>query len=639
MLNAIRHAAANWLGRAVLTVIMGVLILSFAIWGIGDIFRGSTDRTVASVGKVKISSEDFRAAFSTALQNLQQQMRRQITLKEAQQQGLVTQLLDRMLNDATLDQTLASLGMARDETSTVRAVLTQPEFLTNGQFDRSKFAEALRQSGLGEAAFLKKQGDTLLRRQMVEGLVLDMPVPETWLRIYHQISQERRDIDLLTLPRSLTGSVAPPEPDEAALKAHYEAFKAQFVTPETRKVTLLTLGRADFSAGITVSEDDLRAFYTREAARGRFGTPEKRSLQRILFDTKQDAQKAYDSLKAGTSFDALLTERKLSAADADFGTKTKAQLPPAVAESVFATLEGQVTPPLDDAFGTVLIRVGAIQPGMVQPFALVQAGLEADVRAEKLRTDATITRKIDTLSHTIEEARAVGKPLTEIAKLVERPVVELATLTDKGTLVGDKFQMPPGGQAFIRAAFASDIGLDNEPLTLPDGSHIWFEVNAVEPARQQSFEEARAGVQQALKRELYTKSQLDRAQDLLRQIEGGASLAQIAKELQVPLVSLSDLGREDPAPALGAGGMERGFSTPVGQFTMAQTPEGGGRLIIQPKAARLVAYTKPEAAIVGQFAAWIGDDLIRQYVAARREALGSTLHQNVLDQALGAQAP
>ena len=63
MLAGMRKAAQPWLGKAVLTLMFSFLILSFAVWGIGDIFRGFGEGKVANVGGTEISAEEFRYEF------------------------------------------------------------------------------------------------------------------------------------------------------------------------------------------------------------------------------------------------------------------------------------------------------------------------------------------------------------------------------------------------------------------------------------------------------------------------------------------------------------------------------------------------------------------------------------------------
>ena len=57
MLRGIHKASSNWLGRVVMGVLLGLIAISFAIWGIGDIFRGFGQSTVAKVGGTEIRVE------------------------------------------------------------------------------------------------------------------------------------------------------------------------------------------------------------------------------------------------------------------------------------------------------------------------------------------------------------------------------------------------------------------------------------------------------------------------------------------------------------------------------------------------------------------------------------------------------
>ncbi len=71
MLDGIRVASQSFLGRALLAVLMALIVFSFAIFGIGDIFRGFGAGKIAQVGNADISSEAFRFAYQTDLQRLQ----------------------------------------------------------------------------------------------------------------------------------------------------------------------------------------------------------------------------------------------------------------------------------------------------------------------------------------------------------------------------------------------------------------------------------------------------------------------------------------------------------------------------------------------------------------------------------------
>ena len=126
MLEGMRRGAQNWLGKTVLTILFGTMIISFTIWGVGDVFRGIGVSNIAEVGSTNISTVDFRSAYQTQLQNLQRQARRAITNEQARAYGLDRQVLGRMIADAALDQKVAELRLAMSDEDIARAILEDP---------------------------------------------------------------------------------------------------------------------------------------------------------------------------------------------------------------------------------------------------------------------------------------------------------------------------------------------------------------------------------------------------------------------------------------------------------------------------------------------------------------------------------
>lgn len=637
MLNAIRTAASNWLGRVVLTVIMGVLILSFAIWGIGDIFRGGVNRTVASVGAVNISTDEIRASFSTELQRLQSQLRRVVTTEDARAFGLDKELLNRAIDEAALDQTTRSLGFALDPALVVRSITEAPEFRTAGQFDRGRLADALRQAGLTEQAFLKKQGDLLLRLQLAGGLAGGLETPLSLRLALHQYRSEERDLDVIAIPAEKVPT--PAEPDAAALKAYYEEHKGEFRTIETRKVTLIQVSPSDYAAGLSVTEADLRAFYDKAVPSGRFGPPEKRQIQRVLFDTEPDAKAAAEKLAGGMSFEALLTEKKLGEKDIDVGLKGLAELAGSpIGPAAFATELGKVSEPVKDPFGWVLLRVTKIEPARVQPFELMRAGLEGEVRADKLRSDPTIRGKLEAVTKKIEEQRSAGKGLAEASvaagvKTIEIPALDRQNNDGAGTRV-----TVPGGPDVLNAIFASDIGLDNESIQTADGGHVWFEINSIEPAREKAFDEVKADVGAKFVADQRNKALATLVTGFVKKIEEGASLATVAQELGLPVQRIAGIKRGAQDATLGRTGVERAFSGPVNKPASAIAGDGTSRLLIIPVSTSMLAYD-PEADVKSGFTTRVAqgliEDVMAQYTAARRKELGVSINQSLFNQAIG----
>src|SRR5438045_4237774 len=104
MLRGIRKASSNWLGKTIMAVVMGVLIISFGIWGIADIFRGFGQSTLAKVGHIEISLNQFRQLYTDRLQQISRQFGRPLTTEQARAFGLDRQVLQQTIAEAALDR-------------------------------------------------------------------------------------------------------------------------------------------------------------------------------------------------------------------------------------------------------------------------------------------------------------------------------------------------------------------------------------------------------------------------------------------------------------------------------------------------------------------------------------------------------
>jgi peptidyl-prolyl cis-trans isomerase D len=128
MLRGIRTASANWLGRIVMGVVLGLIAVSFAIWGIGDIFKGFGRSGLARIGGTEITIENFRSLYSERLQQLGRQLGRPITLDQARQMGIDQQLVGQLIGEATLDERVKTLRLGISDAEMSRRITTNPEF-------------------------------------------------------------------------------------------------------------------------------------------------------------------------------------------------------------------------------------------------------------------------------------------------------------------------------------------------------------------------------------------------------------------------------------------------------------------------------------------------------------------------------
>lgn len=632
MMQGIRKAGQSLIGKLVVFVMFGFLILSFAIWGVGDIFRGYGRNAVATVGKSEIGIEQLRTAYQNEIQNLTRQQRRQITPDMARALGLDQRVLSRLVTEAALDQTATRLGLAVSD-DTVRDVLFNDPNLKNsaGQFDRARFTELLRMTGLSEQAFVQEQRTAIMRRELAEMITGAVTVPVALQEIGHRLRHERRAVDYAVIPASAAGEIA--APGEDVLKRFFEERKVAFRAPEYRTGNVLALTAAGIADPAKVSEADARARYE-EIKTQRFGSPERRTLQQISFPTMEEARAAKARIDAGETFEAVAQSRNVGDAELTLGTFAREGLfDAAVRDAAFALNQGVVSEPVQGNFGVVLLRVPTIEPARVKPFEEVADEVRREVATS--RAAAQITE----LHDKIEDQRASARPLPEIAKEFGLAIRAIGPVdAGMGKPDGSREQPLPGGNATQTALFAADIGIDSEAIRLPNnGGYVWYEVTKIDPPRERGFDEVKAEVEAQWRADEIAQRLSTKARELVTRLDGGEAFAAVAASAGLTAQKAENLGRQEQQAALPANVVNLVFGTPVGKSASAATEQG--RILFRVESATVPPYvrtTEEAESVVNLLRTGLSEDLLQQYVAKLQNELGVSINEAAFRNATGA---
>ena len=249
MLESLRASAQGWIGRTIMGVLMGLIILSFAIWGIGDIFRGFGANNLAQVGGTEIGADTFRNAYQGELQRQQRLERRSITNEEAHQYGLDRQVLSRLVGEAALDDQSRKLGLAFSDDLVRKAIVNDDNFKgMTGQFDHQMLDAFLRDEGLTEKLYIRQQRAIQTRREIIDSLTGGMQLPTSLLEAIHRYQAEARAVDYIVIPNAAAGAL--PAPSEEALKKSFRENQTLYGVPEYRGLVVLPVAPAvDRQAG------------------------------------------------------------------------------------------------------------------------------------------------------------------------------------------------------------------------------------------------------------------------------------------------------------------------------------------------------------------------------------------------------
>ena len=608
MLQGMRSVQKTWVGRLFMAVIMGFIVVSFAVWGVGNVFQNYGAGKLASVGKTEISADAFRNSYQTVLQNAQARNGgKPLTNDQARVAGIPGQVLGKLISDAAFDETVHRLGLGLSDDDIARTIRTDPSFKgADGKFDKARFDAAIRNLGFSERGFVQEQRKTYLRQQIGEAVGGAVNAPKTVLDPLYSYGAEIRSIDTIRLPAASAGEI--PAPSEDVLKTFYEARKQGFRAPEYRKLVTLAVTPAILAKPDEIADAEAQKRYD-EIKAARFGTPEKRAVQQMVFPTLAEATAASERIKGGTSFDEIATERKLVAADLDLGVKSKKEIfDKAIAEVAFGLSQGGVSEPVKGAFGVALVRVNAITEELFQPLADVALDLKRELAIGKAGGP------VQAAHDRIEDSRTQGKPLTESAKAAGFEVRIIDVIDAQGL---DKAGLPVIGlsdrEALLRAAFASDIGVDNDTVSTKDRGYVWFEVAAIEASRQRSFDEMRAQVEQAWRAEEIGKKLAARAGDLVKRLNAGETMAAVAEGEKLEVKAVGNIRRN------AAEGLSEGERTQV--FNAGSNGAGsavgvdGSRLVFQ--------ITRSEVPVL---------DPANAQAKRMQEVLGGALSQDILSQ-------
>ncbi len=628
MLDGIRKATQGIIGRSIMTVLLGFLIISFAIWGIGDIFRGTAPNKIAEVGGSVITAQQFQSAMQNLMYRYQTRSKTSLTNAQAHALGLDSEVLQRLIAEAALDRRAASLGLAISDDAIAAAVRADPSLQdASGEFSRARFDAALRDSGLSERGFFVSQSKAYLRQQIELALVDGLGAPKALVDALSRVEAQTRAIDYVVLPQAAAGEI--PAPSSEALKSYFEDRRANYRAPEYRGFAILPVSPADLAKPAEVTDEDAKALYDK-VRETRFAVAEKRKLQQIVFPDEAQAAEAEAKIKGGARFDDIVEARHLTPADIDLGETTKAAMfDPAVAEAAFALPEGGVSEVVKGQFGSVIVRAVAIAPASVKSFAEVEDALKKEIAENRAVGD------VQTLHDKIEDARVAGKSLSEAAAAVGLETRAINAVDAKGLDPAGVAVDLPEKALLLSSVFASDVGVDDAALQTQDHGFLWFEVAKVEPARDRTFEEVKDAIEKQWRADEAARALAAKAQDMVKQLDAGATLAGLAQGAGLEVKSAADVRRRGGA-ALAENVVGAIFATPPMGAGSAPTPEG--RVVFKITADATPPTDANDPAVkksAAQLAEALQSSLAQQYVTALERELGVTIHDNVLRAAEG----
>jgi len=626
-----RKASSNWLGKIIMATVMGVLIVSFGVWGIADIFRGFGQSTLAKIGRTEISAEQFRQIYTDKLQQLGRQFGRPLTMDQARAFGLDRQVLQQTIAEAALDEEARRMGLGQSEAETMRMIYNDPNFKgLGGTFEPARFQSVIRQFGYSEQRYLAEQRRVGLRRQIAGTLSAGLEPPKLLVDALTRFQNEQRSIDYIKLDAAQAGTIDAPSPE--TLAAYFDDHKTQFRAPEYRKLSFVAITPEEIGKWSEVSDDDARKAF--DLRRDKLGTPERREVSQMVFPTVEDALAARGRMTSGMSFDDLAKERNLNLSDVDLGMIAKsAIIDPAIADAAFSLPSGEISQPLQGRFGVALVKIGKIEPGVTPSYESIAANVKKEIATERARA------KVAELHNKMEDERGGGASVVEAAQKLGLTATTIDAADRSGRLPnGQPVTNVPRGLDVVSQAFNSDVGVDNDPIQF-GGGYVWYDVLGITPSRERTLDEVKDQVDARWREDQVSSKLRSRATEMVKKIENGGNLAEEAASVGSKVETAAGFRRDASPAGVPASAITAAFRTAkdgVGQTSGA----GGNEWIL----FRVTDVSVPPADIASDdvkklketLQRGLSDEQLAQYVTKIEAEIGTSINQAAFAQVTGA---
>lgn len=534
MLHFIRERAQGWIAW----IIVGLLIIPFALWGINEYFGGGGQLTVATVNDTEISQRDFQQAFFEQRSRMQQMLGEQYDSRIFEPQikkRVIEELVDREL----LLQYSDDAGFRISNGSVVATIQGIEAFRENGVFSADLYRQQVQAQGQSPAGFERRVKQAILTTQLPLGLAGSTFVTDHDLDNVIRLQEQQRDVAFINFSAKSFENSA--DATDEAIALYYEANRERFMTPEQVIVEYIELDAANLGKGEALTDEQLHQYYENNISQ--YSSPEERQARHILIQIPEGADEAavneahtkaealLKRIRAGESFADLAKANSDDPGSAenggDLGQFGRGIMEPDFEKAAFALKEGEVSEPVLTSFGYHLIKLEKIVAGDKKPFESVKAEIEAQMKREAGEKEFfDLSEKLTNLAYETPDS---------LALVAEKLGLELK--------VSPRFSRQGGPGIFSNAklrnlAFSDEVlkqGYNSEPVEV--GNHHVAVIRLKEhlQAAQKPLEEVKAQITLQLVAEKAKSRAREAGEAIVARLNNGETLADVTKDSSVTL--------------------------------------------------------------------------------------------------------
>jgi peptidyl-prolyl cis-trans isomerase D len=524
--DSIHERMKGWFARILLLLI----IVSFALFGVDAYFKGGGGQWVAEVEKQKISSlelDELVKQEQARLRALGEKDTAKLESKELKQR-----VLDQLIRERLLIQTALARGYDVSDEALAPVVMNNPNFQENGKFSEPLFERFLARQGMSRPQFFQS-----LKREALVNSMMGVPLASAFVakssadHVAHLMT-EQREVGKATI--AAEQFLPKVQLEESAIEAYYKAHPEVSAVPEQAKVEYLVFSPQALASNVTVSEEERKAYYEQHLAQ--FATAEQRELAHILIRVPPEAS-ASEREALETKAKEVLS--KAQAAPGQFGVLAKqiSQDPvtagkggdlgflapgsvfPTVEKAAFEMKAGEIRGPIQSPAGYHILLLKSVKPASQRAYVEV-----SDLVAEGARQALALRRfheEADKFGDLVYAQFSSLEPAAKQYKLNAQTSDWIGRAGGGGPLQNEQL---------LRAIFSDEAikqKRNTEAIEVAPNTLVAARIVEYKPAGQKSFAEVRNDIEKILRREQAAKLAAEQGQQDLAALRQGRQAAGI----------------------------------------------------------------------------------------------------------------
>ncbi|MCK5546381.1 MAG: SurA N-terminal domain-containing protein [Rhodospirillaceae bacterium] len=623
MLEFLRKSASG----IIVKVLLGLLILSFAAWGIGDVFSSKAGRVaVAVIGDNEISPEEFSSELGREVERLKPVLGQTFTPEQAKLFGIGDALLNRLVNTQLYDLGAKDLGLGISDAVVLAEIKRSPEFFDeDDKFDRNRFVQLLQGAGFSEESYVARVRHNMARLQYLLPIRAGVEVPPLLAKLVQAYNGEKRILEMVRVDHASIENFGKPNDDE--LRKFHKENSRLFMAPEYRKFRTIILKAEDVAKNIEISEADLKSAYDERV--DEFISPERRKLKQILVDNEASAKIASDLIAKGGSVADAAAKSGADPDLLDIGFFSQDQLLPEIQDVVFSIEAGSATGPIKTVLGWHVVFVEKIEKSEQKSFSKAKETIATELKTE---------RALDTIfemSSALEDELASGTLLEETARNLGLEAITSES-DSSGKMIGGKKLSIPFADEIISTVFVLESGGDTPLVEAKDESGFFVSrLIEVTPPTLKKYETVKQAVLNARNLEASAARAKEITDKIIEKVKSGSNISTAAKEVGMKVETTPAFDRNGAGLALGipAEMVGRAFELSPGDAATAQGTSSSVAVVLK----EILKADENDKAALDKTTAKIFEelrgDILDQLAASLRQRHSVTINRNVLDQA------